>query len=142
MPNFRIFCYFFISRKRSILYGFYNIFEWDRPNKDCVWILWLIWETLEFSKKNFIGKKFSNFFDPKNIFSDDVYKSKTLYLGVIVCFKRLEQLESIFEFISGRKFKIFIEINDFLSKSQNLIWDCQWRSRGQISRRNSQNMVF
>ena len=49
----------------------------------------LIWETLDFSKKNFIGKKFSNFFDPKNIFSDDVYKSKTLYLGVIVCFKAI-----------------------------------------------------
>ena len=38
-------------------------------------------------QKKFYWKKFSNYFDPKNIFSDDVYKSKTLYLGVIVCFK-------------------------------------------------------
>ena len=42
-----------------------------------------------FQKKNFIGKKFSNYFDPKNIFSDDVYKSKTFFLGVIVCFKAI-----------------------------------------------------
>ena len=42
-----------------------------------------------FQKKKFIGKKFSNYFDPKNIFSDDVYKSKTMYLGVIVCFKAI-----------------------------------------------------
>ena len=93
MPNFRILFHFLdnfsISRKRSLLDGFYNIFEWYRPNKECVWILGLIWETREFSKKKIIGKKFSNFFDPKNIFWDDVYKSKTLYLGVIVCFKAI-----------------------------------------------------
>ena len=51
---------------------------------------WDLHEKLSsFPKKNFIGKKFSNYFDPKNIFSDDVYKSKTLYLGVIVCFKAI-----------------------------------------------------
>ena len=40
-------------------------------------------------QKKFIGKKFSNYFGPKNIFSDDVYKSKTLYFGVIECFKAI-----------------------------------------------------
>ena len=42
-----------------------------------------------FPKKYFIGKNFFNYFEPKNIFSDDVYKSNTLYLGVIVCFKAI-----------------------------------------------------
>ena len=61
-------CNFSISRKRILLEGFYTIFEWDRPNKECVWMLRLIWETLDFSKKNFIKKKFSIFFWPKKYF--------------------------------------------------------------------------
>ena len=40
-----------------------------------------------FQKKILLGKNFRFFFDPINIFSDDVYKSKTFYLGVIECFK-------------------------------------------------------
>ena len=31
-----------------------------------------------FFQKKFISGKFFRYFDPKNIFSDDVYKSKTL----------------------------------------------------------------
>ena len=40
---------------------------------------WDLYEKLSiFPKKSFLVKKFRFFFDPKNIFSDDVYKSKTL----------------------------------------------------------------
>ena len=42
-----------------------------------------------FPKKILLGKSFDFFFDPKNILSDDVYKSKTMYLGVIECFKSI-----------------------------------------------------
>ena len=42
-----------------------------------------------FQKKILLGKNFLIILTQKNIFSDDVYKSKTLYLGVIVCFKAI-----------------------------------------------------
>ena len=51
---------------------------------------WDLYKKLSiFPKKKYIGKIFFNYFDPKNIFSDDVNKSKTLYLGVIECFKSI-----------------------------------------------------
>ena len=89
MLNFRIFCYFFISRKKAFLLAFtIYLSEIDQIKSVCGF--WDLYEKLSsFPKKNFIGKKFSNYFDPKNIFSDDVYKSKTLYLSFIVCYKAI-----------------------------------------------------
>ena len=52
-----------------------------------------IWDLYEkhsiFPKKNLLGKNFRFFFDPKNIFSDDVYKSKTLQHRGNKCFKAI-----------------------------------------------------
>ena len=42
-----------------------------------------------FFQKKFYWEKFSNYFDPKNIFSDDVYKSKTLQHRGNKCFKAI-----------------------------------------------------
>ena len=50
---------------------------------------WDLYEKLSIFPKKIISEKFLIFFEPKNIFSDDVFKSKTLYFGVIECFKAI-----------------------------------------------------